>query len=200
LARIKTAVEQGSGIVRAMLGYGRVREKEWVICDLNQVVEQTVKLLDERMARHVSIQVETDPTLAPAPGAKDLLQQMLLNLILNAAEAMDGTGTLRVRSGLTHALPSGTMLAPAAAAAYAYVSVQDTGPGIAPEVLPRIFEPFFSTKSLSTRRGTGLGLTMVYEFAKEMSYGLAVESAQGRGATFTVLIPTGEAKSNDSAD
>ena len=78
---------------------------------------------------------------------------------------------------------------PANAASYIAVSVKDCGCGIAPENLPRIFEPFFTTKSLSSRRGTGLGLSMVYELAKKLEAGLAVESVVGTGSTFTIFLP-----------
>ncbi len=81
------------------------------------------------------------------------------------------------------------MLTPGAAAAYVSVSVQDFGCGIPPENLPRIFEPFFTTKALSARRGTGLGLSMVYELAKKMEAGLAVESVVDQGSTFTLILP-----------
>ncbi|MGZ5568808.1 MAG: ATP-binding protein, partial [Limisphaerales bacterium] len=67
--------------------------------------------------------------------------------------------------------------------------VLDFGSGIAPEIMPRIFEPFFTTKSLSTKRGTGLGLSMVYELAKEMKSGLSVRSKVGEGSTFTLIVP-----------
>ena len=80
-------------------------------------------------------------------------------------------------------------MVPADAPLFVYISVQDSGCGIAPEILPRIFEPFFTTKAFSTRRGTGLGLSMVYEIAKEMGFGLKVESVPGKGSTFTVLLP-----------
>ena len=70
--------------------------------------------------------------------------------------------------------------------------MRDSGCGIPPENLPRIFEPFFTTKALSTRRGTGLGLSMVYELAKKMGAGLAVESTVGRGSTFTLILPVRE--------
>jgi signal transduction histidine kinase len=85
-------------------------------------------------------------------------------------------------------------LTPAVASAYILVSVRDTGSGIAPEIKARIFEPFFTTKALSTKRGTGLGLSMVYELAKKMEAGLAVESVVGQGSTFTLILPVRETK------
>ena len=86
-------------------------------------------------------------------------------------------------------LPADLVLLPARAAAYVAISVSDCGSGIPPEILPRIFEPFFTTKALSTRRGTGLGLSRVYELAKKMKAGLAVESVLGQGSTFTLILP-----------
>jgi signal transduction histidine kinase len=83
-------------------------------------------------------------------------------------------------------------LTPATAPAYVLISVRDTGSGIAPEIKARIFEPFFTTKALSTKRGTGLGLSMVYELAKKMEAGLAVESVVGQGSTFTLILPVRE--------
>ena len=70
--------------------------------------------------------------------------------------------------------------------------MRDYGSGIAPENMPRIFEPFFTTKALSARRGTGLGLSMVYELAKKMEGGLAVESTVDQGSVFTLILPVSE--------
>ena len=81
------------------------------------------------------------------------------------------------------------MLKPAPAPAYLQISVTDTGVGIPPENLTRIFEPFFTTKAFSSRRGTGLGLSMAYEFAKELGAGLAVSSVLRQGTTFRILLP-----------
>jgi signal transduction histidine kinase len=80
-------------------------------------------------------------------------------------------------------------LAPVRANAYVCIAVRDEGSGIAPEVIPRIFEPFFTTKAWSTRRGTGLGLSMVYELARQMGYGLEVRSTPGHGSTFQIIVP-----------
>jgi signal transduction histidine kinase len=89
-------------------------------------------------------------------------------------------------------LPPEIFLPPAAATSFVLISVQDLGSGISPEIKARIFEPFFTTKALSTKRGTGLGLSMVYELAKKMGAGLAVQSALGEGSTFTLILPVQE--------
>jgi signal transduction histidine kinase len=81
------------------------------------------------------------------------------------------------------------VLAPGAATRYILISVRDFGCGIPPENMPRIFEPFFTTKALSARRGTGLGLSMVYELARKMDAGLAVESVVDQGSVFTLILP-----------
>jgi signal transduction histidine kinase len=89
----------------------------------------------------------------------------------------------------SHVLPEAVVLAPAPASVYVLISVQDYGCGIPSEIMPRIFEPFFTTKSLSARRGTGLGLSMVYELARQMDAGLAAQSTLGQGSRFTLVIP-----------
>jgi signal transduction histidine kinase len=81
------------------------------------------------------------------------------------------------------------VLAPIPGGAQLVVEVIDTGQGIDAEVLPRIFEPFYTTKAFSTRRGTGLGLSMVYEIARTLGFGLSVESAPGQGSVFSVYLP-----------
>jgi signal transduction histidine kinase len=86
-------------------------------------------------------------------------------------------------------LPPNIFLAPAASGSFILISASDRGGGIAPEIMSRIFEPFFTTKAMSARRGTGLGLSMVYELAKKMNAGLAVQSVVGRGSTFILVLP-----------
>ena len=114
---------------------------------------------------------------------------MLLNLILNGVDSLPGHGEVVLQVGLEELLPESIVLKPNLAARYAVIEVRDNGGGISPEVLPRIFEPFFTTKDFSTRRGTGLGLSMVYELAKSLGFGLAVRSMIGRGSTFVIFVP-----------
>jgi len=187
--RIKLVVEQGAGIVKAMLGFSRDSGREPALCNLNEVVEDTLKLLGDRFLREVHVSFEPTPGLPGVLGAKDFIQQVLLNFIFNAAESMESGKQIRLFTRVIGELPSDLVLLPVPAASYVTVSVQDSGCGISAEILPRIFEPFFTTKALSSRRGTGLGLSMVYELAKKLGAGLAVDSAVGRGSTFTLILP-----------
>jgi signal transduction histidine kinase/ligand-binding sensor domain-containing protein len=187
--RIKLVVEQGAGIVKAMLGFSRDSGREPALCDLNEVVQDTLKLLGDRFLREVHVNFESKPGLPGVLGAKDFIQQILLNFIFNAAESMETGKQIRIFVQVIGELPADLVLLPVPAGRYVMVSVHDTGCGISAENLPRIFEPFFTTKALSTRRGTGLGLSMVYELAKKLGAGLAVESAVSRGSTFSLILP-----------
>ena len=191
--RIKTVVEQGTGIVKAMLGFSREPDQQPAPCDVNAVVDNTLKLLGDRFLHEVQVAFQPAAGLPPVLVSKAFVQQILLNFIFNAAESMSKNKQILLRTSLrTGALetpPADVVLEPDHAPPYIAVSVQDFGCGIPPQNLPRIFEPFFTTKALSTRRGTGLGLSMVYELAKKMGAGLAVQSAVNEGSTFTLILP-----------
>jgi len=187
--RIKTVVEQGAGIVNAMLGFSRGAGEQPGPCDLNAVTADTIKLLGDRFLREVEVKYEPATGLPQVHASKNFIQQILLNIVFNAAEAMTVRKQIILSTQKLERLPADLVLAPVSAHNYVSVSVRDSGCGIAPENLPRIFEPFFTTKALSTRRGTGLGLSMVYELAKKMGAGLAVESAVDQGSTFTLILP-----------
>ncbi len=189
LDRIKTVVEQGAGIVKAMLGFSRDSDQQLTACDLNLVVEDTIKLLGDRFLREVQVKFLPDRALPDVACAKDLVQQILLNFIFNAAESMDRQKRIILETKRLEKLESGLVLPPAQATAYAAISIQDFGCGIPSENMPLIFDPFFTTKARSDRRGTGLGLSMVYELAKKLEAGLAVESIVDRGSTFTLMLP-----------
>lgn len=190
--RIRMVVEQGAGIVHAMLGFSRESGQAAAACDVNQLVRDTFKLLGDRFLREVQVEFAPGPDLPSVVVSKDFIQQILLNFLFNAAESMNRNRRVLLRTRRLDKLPADLVLVPAGADCVA-IAVQDFGVGITPENLPRIFEPFFTTKAFSARRGTGLGLSMVYELAKRMGAGLAVESAVDQGSTFTLLLPVSPA-------
>jgi len=188
-AAIEQAVQRGRGIVNSMLGYARDdgQVRKFAPGDL---ISDAVTLLSKPFLSGVVLQIEVDPAAPELRGRKGRIEQMLLNLVVNAAEAMGGRGTLRLAARAVDAAP-GCVLPPRTAEGYVELSVADSGSGIPPEVLPRIFEPFFTTKNQGAQRGTGLGLSMLYTMAKEDGIGVAVESEPSRGTTFRLLLPAG---------
>ncbi len=193
LDRIKTVVEQGTGVIRAMLGFSRTPDEGRALCDVNELVKETIKLLGDRFLHDVEVIFEPATGLPPVRTAPDFVQQVLLNFIFNAAESMTERHkriVLATQAGSR--LPAGAVLMPAASTEYVSISVKDSGCGIPPENMPRIFEPFFTTKAFSTRHGTGLGLSMVYELANKMEAGLAVKSVVNEGSVFTLILPVRE--------
>jgi signal transduction histidine kinase len=200
LGRIEAGVEQASSVIQAMLGFSRAGERQPTPCDANAIIDETVRLLGDRFQRELTLRREQAPNLPPVVVARDLVQQILLNLILNAADAMNNRGEIRLVSRRHRADRSVEWsLAPARSPGYVEILIQDHGCGIPAAIRARIFEPFFSTKPFSSRHGTGLGLYMVYEFAREMGLGLRVESQENRGSTFIVALPLQvQAKQPDS--
>jgi signal transduction histidine kinase len=188
IARIKTVVQQGAEIVEAMLGFSRGSGTP-VRCDINAVVADTLKLLGDRFLREAEVEFTRGDHLPELAVSREFIQQILINFIFNAAEAMSNHKKIVLATAPTDHLPRDIFLAPATAPAFVLISVRDQGCGMTPEIQARIFEPFFTTKALSTRRGTGLGLSMVYELAKKMGAGLAVRSAVGQGSEFTLILP-----------
>jgi len=187
--RIKTVVEQGAGIVKAMLGFSRDSSQQIGLCDINAVVEDTIRLLGDRFLRETRVLSQPAPDLPQLVSAKDLVQQILLNFIFNAAESMAKRKEIIISTRYVEQLAREMVLMPSKAAGYVEISVEDFGCGIPPQNLPRIFEPFFTTKALSARRGTGLGLSMVYELAKKLEAGLAVQTVVNQGSIFTLVLP-----------
>ena len=198
--RIKTVSEQGAGIVKAMLGFSADSGGEPAMCEVNNVVRETIQLLGDRFQRDTAVIFKPAPDLPEIPAVKEFIQQILLNFIFNAAEAEAAVKRKQIilSTQRVQVTPQTLILTPAPAPEYVAVSVQDFGCGIPPEIMSRIFEPFFTTKALSARRGTGLGLSMVYELAKKLGAGLSVESTVDVGSTFTLILPVKELKAKEN--
>jgi signal transduction histidine kinase len=188
--RIKKMVDQGASIVKAMLGLSRVsqQERRWV--EVAAFLEETARLISDQLPGEVGLHIDQAEGLPRVRVVPDLLRQVLINLVFNAGEAMGGKGEILLRAW-PGALPETLVLAPALRGPQVVIQVVDRGQGMEPAMLARVFEPFFTTKAFSTRRGTGLGLTMVFEIARELGLGLGVESVPGRGSVFSVYVPVG---------
>jgi two-component system NtrC family sensor kinase len=172
--KIEEHVERARKVVHNMLGYARRMEPRLEDVDVNQTINQTVDLL-ENYARNNNIDIQTDlsPNLPIIAGDQAQLQQVVLNLVNNAIDAIGRDGTISVTSR--------------ADKTDIRISVTDSGPGISESVQKKVFDPFFTTKS--TGKGTGLGLWISYSIIEKMGGNLALQSREGQGTTFTITLP-----------
>ncbi|HKX61936.1 MAG TPA: ATP-binding protein [Verrucomicrobiae bacterium] len=185
---IEHAVVEGQQIVRCMLGYSRDASNRDQKVMIGELVSETVALLSKRFLSGIVLTLELDPRTPSVNGSKARLEQILLNLVVNAVEAMNGQGKLRISVSPCQAAGV-CLLPPRAVAHYIELILADYGPGIPADVLPHIFEPFFTTKTKGASHGTGLGLSTVYTIAEQDGLGLDVTTQLGMGSVFRVLIP-----------
>jgi two-component system NtrC family sensor kinase len=178
LEKITRQTFRASEIVNNLLNFSRTSGSEIGDVDVNKVIADTLALLEHQFkVAKVQVQNNLEPQLPAIQGNAGRLQQVFLNLFLNAKDAMPGGGTLRV------ATMNGESVS---------VSVSDTGSGIAPEHIQRIYDPFFTTKTSPREgqtRGTGLGLSVTYGIIQEHAGKIRVESHPGAGTTFTLDFP-----------
>ena len=190
VADIESAVMQGKGVVSSMLGYARHETDAAGPVDLSVVVEETVSLLSKEFLSGLALTLELDREAAKVNVRRSRVEQLLLNLIVNASEAMQGKGKLKITLHQLETMPARRFaLRPAAAEHFIELTVADSGPGIAVENQLRIFEPFFTTKRSGAQAGTGLGLSLVHTIAQQDGLGLSVASELNQGAVFSILIP-----------
>jgi PAS domain S-box-containing protein len=163
-------------IVQGLLDFARKRGEEEVRVDLNQAIEKSLGLTQKQaLFMNIEIQRAMDPGLPCIIGDPGQLSQVITNLIVNAADAMDGKGILRIRTWSDGSPPE------------VYLEISDTGKGIPEEHLSRIFDPFFTTKEVG--KGTGLGLSIAYGIVRRRGGDIQVRSKVGEGATFQVRLP-----------
>jgi two-component system, cell cycle sensor histidine kinase and response regulator CckA len=187
LGQIEEATSRAAALTRQLMAFGRRSIVQPQVLDVNSVIDGMRSMLRGLLPESVEIEITLDRTLPAVRIDPGQLEQILLNLLLNARDAMPNGGLLRIETGL------GTMgvtpVRRAQGATAAVLSVQDSGVGITPATRERIFEPFYTTKE----RGTGLGLSTVYGIVKQNSGVITVESSPGAGTTFTVAFPLVEA-------
>jgi two-component system NtrC family sensor kinase len=174
VAKIEEHVERARKVVHNMLGYARRMEPRLEDVDVNQTINQTIDIL-ENFARANTIDIQTDlmdsvPIIA---GDQAQLQQVILNLVSNAIDAIGKDGTVSVKSRADDSVIR--------------VAIADTGPGIPENMQKKIFDPFFTTKS--SGKGTGLGLWISYTIIEKLGGSLTLRSQAGKGAEFTITLP-----------
>jgi signal transduction histidine kinase len=174
---IDRAVDRASSLTQQLLTFSRRQALRRRVLDLNVVVRDTTKMLHRLVGDDIELVVRCGPERLPLHADSGMLVQILLNLAVNARDAMPEGGRLIVETA--ELARDGTR--------FALLQVQDEGTGISPEVLPRIFDPFFTTKEVG--KGTGLGLATVFGIAQQHGGAVEVDAGLGRGATFRILLP-----------
>jgi two-component system cell cycle sensor histidine kinase/response regulator CckA len=181
------ATIRGAALAQQMLGLVRHHARETLICELNEIVSSTADSLGKVIGPEIALVTELSSSPNPVRSRDGQVDRILLNLVLNARDAMPRGGrlTVTVREAviapghrLAHEVPPGY---------YAALSVQDTGLGMSPELKGLIFDPFFTTKS--ARGGTGFGLPVVLQEVRDLGGAIHVESELGEGSTFIIYLP-----------
>jgi PAS domain S-box-containing protein len=183
---IMGASERAARLVRQLLAFSRKQVLELQVVDLNALVSDTARMLRPLLGEDVRVETRLDPALGHVRVDPAQIDQVLMNLAVNARDAMPGGGTLSLETANVGAgAPD-----PSAPGGHVALTVRDTGQGMDEKTRAQVFEPFFTTKAGSG--GTGLGLSMVYGIVQQSGGQIAVESALGRGSSFRILLPRAE--------
>jgi two-component system NtrC family sensor kinase len=174
-----------AAIIRRLLDFAREKAPEKKYCDLNQVIEETVRIV-ERPAhvRDIEVRMELDRELPQAWVDADLIRQVIMNMLVNAQQAIEEKGSITIRS---RRVMEAAQEAGATPVPMAEISIIDTGCGIPEQNLKRIFDPFFTSKAVG--QGTGLGLSVSHGIVSAHGGFIQVESRVGEGSTFRVFLP-----------
>jgi signal transduction histidine kinase len=188
---IHQAGEQAAGLTRQLLAFSRKQFLQPRLIDLNAVICNLQRLLQRIIGEHIEISTEPRASGGCVRADPGQIEQVVVNLGVNARDAMPGGGRLTIRT-VDAEIAGPTPDVELTAGCYIAIEVTDTGEGMDPETKSRIFEPFFTTKGPG--KGTGLGLATVYGIVKQSGGAIVVESDRGRGTTFRVYLPREEGK------
>ena len=184
---IDEEVQRGAAVVRQLMTIARKTEISLVRTDINQLVGRVSELIRQTFPRTIEVKSKLDPTLMPVLADSNQITQAILNLCLNARDAMNKGGELTLATELIGSNTLEERHPEASAGPYVCIAITDTGSGMEQTVRSRAFEPFFTTKSVG--KGTGLGLAMVYGIVKNHDGMVDIESAPGAGTTVRLYLP-----------
>lgn len=188
--QIKQNANRAANLVRQLLAFSRQQTLQARVLDVGDVLAELANLLRRLIGETIELRLEHGRDLWLVKVDQNQLEQVIVNLAVNARDAMSGGGRLTLATGnavVERAQPAANQQDEIAPGEYVRIDVADTGVGIPPENLARIFEPFFSTKAIGA--GTGLGLSTVYGIVRQTGGFITVDSAPGAGARFTILLP-----------
>ena len=190
---IRQAAERGASLTRQLLAFSRNQVLEPHTLDLGAIVQEREHMLQRLAGDGVTLRVHANEGHVYVRVGPGQLEQVLLNLVANARDAMPDGGTIEVTvNEVTVDEPSAPRYPGISGGVYGRIVVRDTGVGIAPDTQAHVFEPFFTTKGPS--RGTGLGLSIVYGIAKDAGGTVVFSTTPGHGTTFEVVLPKVEAQ------
>ena len=184
LGEVRRAAERSAGLVRRLLAFGRRQVLQPRSLDLQAIVASLRPMLERLLGAHIEVDVLTSPDLPPVTADASELEQVIINLALNARDAMPSGGTLTIRT--ESAAPDDQQL-PMGDGQFVLMRISDTGEGMSAHVRQHVFEPFFTTKPPG--KGTGMGLSAVYGIIKQLNGFIWVESEVGQGSAFHVYLP-----------
>jgi PAS domain S-box-containing protein len=191
IEQVRAAAQQATRLTRQLLTFARHDVTRPEVLDLNEAVEGAGQLLRRTLGEHIDLTISAEPALWRVKADRGQLEQVLVNLAVNARDAMPGGGRLMIDTGNTEVDETIAASRPGLAPGhYARLRVSDTGTGMDPATVARVFEPFFSTKPKG--RGTGLGLATVYGIVTGAGGTIEIYSEKGLGTTVSVLLPATE--------
>ncbi|WP_374501535.1 PAS-domain containing protein [Zoogloea sp.] len=182
-----SAARRGTELIRRLLTFSRQQPLEPSPVEVGALVHGMSQLLSRSLTERIDIKLELPTEKLHALVDPHQLENALLNLAINARDAMPDGGTLTIALATRHVSPSLALLVEVPAGDYVQFDVSDTGSGIAPELLPRLFEPFFTTKAFGA--GSGLGLAMVYGFIRQSGGNIRILSTPGKGTNVRFIVP-----------
>jgi two-component system cell cycle sensor histidine kinase/response regulator CckA len=188
IMQIRQNANRAANLVRQLLAFSRQQTLQPKVIDATDALTELSHLLRRLIGAGIELKVVHARDLWLVRVDQGQLEQVIINLAVNARDAMQGGGVLTIRTGnAVKTAPERHGDEEIPAGEYVRISVEDTGTGISPEILGRIFEPFFSTKAVGS--GTGLGLSTVYGIVRQTGGFVLVDSKPGQGSTFTLLLP-----------